>query len=145
MKVNFSFWQKWLYLTAIALIALGVIITFLNQTVAFDFFNSNINIVFFQNANTQLSNDFQQWIYALLGATLIGWGITNIFVIRHAFKNKEKWAWQALLLSTTAWFILDTAASLHFKATFNAAFNTIIYALIVIPLIYTRKEFYLKD
>jgi hypothetical protein len=39
------------------------------------------------------------------------------------------------------WYLIDTPISLYFGVVFNAVFNTILLALMVPPLVFTRRHF----
>ena len=39
------------------------------------------------------------------------------------------------------WFVLDTGLSIFYKVYFNVAFNIPLLALIMLPLVFTQKEF----
>jgi len=140
---NFSFWQKWLFAVGLLLAVFGLALAFFNQAPFFDFlFNNQINPVFWTDG--QIAPEtirFQQWIYGVLGATIAGWGVTVAFLARHPFRNKERWAWNAIALGVTLWFITDTAISLYFRVYFNAAFNGVVFLAVVIPLALSRKYF----
>ena len=80
-------------------------------------------------------------MYGVLGATLAGWGVFVAFIAHYSFKKKEKWAWNCILAGPLLWFVVDTAISLNFKVYFNAAFNTALFAAVVLPLWFSRKHF----
>ena len=52
-----------------------------------------------------------------------GWGIFLTFITHYSFRNREKWAWNCILVGTLAWFILDTSLSLYHKVYINALSN----------------------
>jgi hypothetical protein len=140
---RFNFWYKWLLIVSAIMIALGMFITFCNQTSLFYyFFNKHINFTFWGNGliPTDLLK-FQSWIYSVLGATLIGWGIFLLFIIHYSFKRKQKWAWTCILFGICFWYTFDTTISISFAVYFNVAFNTILFIAIILPLFFTRKYF----
>lgn len=144
---NFLFWQKWLFAVGLLLAAFGLALAFFNQTPLFDYlFNAPINPVFhfYENATTWSQDEmmFQQWIYGVLGATISGWGICVAFVARYPFRKKERWAWNALALGITVWFITDTLLSLAFHVYFNAAFNVVVFLAVALPLAFSQKFFF---
>jgi len=125
------------------MIALGMFIAFCNQTSLFYyFFNKHINFTFW--GNEQISTDllkFQSWIYSVLGATLIGWGVFLLFIIFNAYQKKQKWSWTCILIGICSWYVVDTTISISFEVYFNAVFNTILFIAIIMPLFFTRKYF----
>lgn len=143
---SFWFWHKWLFATGLLVTIFGLGLTFFNQGAFFDFLlNRQINPVFFPDG--QVSPEivrFQQWIYAVLGATISGWGISIIFLTYYPFRSQDRWAWNAIALGVTVWYILDTTLSLYFRVVFNAAFNSILFIALWLPLVLTRKHFISK-
>jgi hypothetical protein len=97
---TFKLWQTWLFVVSLAITVFGIVLAFFNQTAVFDLlFNNHINPAFW--AATPISPDvklFQQWIYGVLGAMCIGWGVFMAFVAHHPFRAKEKWAWNCFAL-----------------------------------------------
>jgi len=45
------------------------------------------------------------------------------------------------LLGLSLWYVIDTVISLCFSVVFNAVFNTAIFILAMLPLLFTRREF----
>jgi hypothetical protein len=135
---SFSFWQKWLLVVSILIAGLGVFII-IGSFLGGD--NSQIDPEFLQRYHVITFEAFRLWIFAVLGATLAGWGVCLIFIAHYPFKRKELWAWNCLVAGILVWYVLDTFASLYFKVYFNAIFNTILLGLSILPLIFTRKHF----
>lgn len=140
---QFTFWRKWLFGLGMFMVVFGIATAFLNQTELFDIlFNNQINSIFFPEGGTppQISA-FQQWVYGVLGATVIGWGVFIVFIVYYPFRNRERWVWYCLAVGVTCWFIIDTAISVYFMVFFNAAFNILLFILVVLPLIFTWRYF----
>ena len=140
---SFSFWQKWLLVVALLLTAFGLALALFNQALVFDIlFNNQVNPVFWpsQEITPQIAK-FQQWVYGVLGATVAGWGIFTACLAHYPFRNKERWAWNAIALGITVWFIADTSLSLYFQVNINAAFNALVFAAVLLPLLFTRQAF----
>lgn len=136
------FWQRWLFVLGLAITAFGVLLALFSGTPLFDLFNRQINPVFWNTLEgVTAARDFQGWAYGVLGATMAGWGVFITFIAHIPFKRKEKWAWDCLLAGVLLWFIIDTAMSLHFKVYFNAVFNTALLVVVMVPLVFSRKDF----
>ena len=73
---------------------------------------------------------------------MAGWGVFMVFLARYPFQQRERWSWICFLLGLLLWYVLDTGISLYYGVAFNAIFNTAILVLALIPLAYTRKEFW---
>ncbi|MBI2197847.1 MAG: hypothetical protein HYU42_04505 [Candidatus Rokubacteria bacterium] len=140
---NFLFWQKWLFGIGSLLTVFGLALTCFNQTPVFDaLFNNQITPVFWPaHEITPQIIRFQQWICGVLGATIAGWGIFTVFLAHYPFRNKERWARNAIALGITVWFVTDTSLSVYFLAMFNAAFKTVVFVAVLLPLLFTRHEF----
>ena len=137
---NHFFWQKWLFAVGLLLAAFGLALAFFNQTPFFDFlFNAQINLVFWPDGQvTPEAVMFQQWIYSVLGATIAGWGICVALLAYYPFRNREIWAWNAIVLGVTVWYVVDTGLSLYFRVIFNVIFNTVLFIAVWLPLAFTR-------
>lgn len=140
---SFSFWQRWLLVVSLVIVAFGLLLALFNQTPVFDFlFNNQINPVFWGTEPLAAQAVmFQKWIYGVLGATVTGWGVAIAFIAHHPFRRKERWAWNCLATGMLVWFIADTSISLYFKVVFNAAFNILLLVAIFLPLLFTRRYF----
>jgi hypothetical protein len=113
---------------------------FFNATIVFAFFNSQINPVFWgPNPVCVGAQAFQAWIYGAWGGTVVGWGVSMIFVAYYPFASQERWAWNCVLVSVLIWFIIDTGISWWFNVLVNVGLNTVIIILVIIPLIFTRN------
>ena len=138
----FSFWQRWLFVVGILIAVFGILMTFLGGTSLFDVFNRQIDPVFWgSNVVEESARGFQGWIYGVWGATIAGWGIFVAFIAHYPFRNRERWAWNCLVAGILVWFVLDTSLSIFHKVYFNAAFNTALLLLAMLPIILTRKYF----
>ncbi|MEW5828497.1 MAG: hypothetical protein AB1846_06360 [Chloroflexota bacterium] len=139
---RFSFWQRWLFTFSLIVVAFGMGMALLNRTSLFAFFDSQVNPAFWgANPLPAGANEFIGWVYGVLGATMAGWGAVLAFIARVPFRSRERWAWNAVALGLSLWYLTDTAISLYFGVVFNAAFNTLVFILAVLPLIFTRREF----
>jgi len=139
---KFSFWQRWLQYCGILITLFGISIAFLNSTPLFYFFDLSIDPVFWKN--TIIPENFilfKQWIYGVLGATMSGWGFFLSFIARFAFKKKEIWSWYCLSSGLIIWFIIDTYLSVVYCVFFNVIFNTILFIVISLPIIFSKKYF----
>jgi hypothetical protein len=139
---TFSFWQRWLFVVSFIIAVFGIAMALLNGTVVFDLFNNQIDPVFWDAGGIpDAAMQFQQWIYGVLGATVAGWGVFLTFIAYYPFRARERWAWNCMVAGLLLWYLIDTPISLYFGVVFNAVFNTILLALMVPPLVFTRRHF----
>jgi hypothetical protein len=136
---HFNFWQKWLLVMSILLVLMGLsfpFCSFLNIEITY------INSVFWEDGNVPTEvKTFQAWIYGVYGAMATAFGLFIYFVANNSFKGRQKWAWNCLAICISVWFVIDTFFSIYFEAYTNAFNNVILYMLLMVPLLFTRKEF----
>lgn len=89
---------------------------------------------FWPDGPDDVTRRFQTFAYSVTFATMAGWGIVGAFIAANALANRESWAWWALVTSLVVWYPLDTGRSLHHGVRVNAVGNTILLALVAIPL-----------
>jgi len=143
---KFNFWQMWLFIVSLLLIVFGLLMAFFNQSAVMDFIlNDFVNQVFWKSKIPVEVSKFQSFIYAVLGATICGWGILQVFIVRYPFKEKEYWSWKALTMGIIIWFVIDTGFSAYLNVAINVLLNSVIFLLIVIPLLFTKKYFLIKN
>jgi hypothetical protein len=139
---KFSFWLRWLLVIGMIICVFGIVMAFLSGTVLFKPLNSQINPVFWGTKDVDSAvKEYQQWIMGVLGATMASWGIFVLFITHYPFRNKEKWSWNCLIAGLLVWFFIDSSISLYFLVYFNAIFNAILFVLVMLPLVFTRKYF----
>lgn len=140
--LKFSFWQRWLFVVSIIIAAAGVLMTLFSGSALFDLLNQQINPTFWGTASPgEHAAKFQQFVYGILGATMAGWAIIIAFIARYPFHNKEKWASDGLLVGMLVWYVLDTGLSAYHAVYVNAIANTAFLLLVLLPVVFTRKEF----
>jgi hypothetical protein len=141
---SFRFWQKWIFWASLIIITFGVFLAFLNGTFLFSWMNDGINSPFWPDANlmTPAIRQYQQFSTGLLGSLMASWGLTFLFISHFAFQRKEEWAWNCLAASVGLWFLMDESLSLFYRVYFNALANLGFLALLAIPLLFIRKNFF---
>ena len=138
---NFPFWQRWLLAVGIAVAGFGLLMAFAAGTPLFDIFNRQIDPVFWTGTVDGAARQFQHWLYGIWGATIAGWGIVLVYIVHYPFAKKERWAWECVAVGLVVWYILDTFLSIYYGVLFNVAFNSLLLAAAVPPLMMTRRAF----
>ncbi len=137
---RFNFWHRWLIVLSIMLIVFGVISLF---PALFNTEFSYVNSAFWESGSTpDIVKVFYNWIFGVYAAIGLSWAVFILFILVYPFKKKEKWAWYCLLTCFSIWFFIDTFVSLAFEFYINAINNCIFYALLLVPLLLTKKEFF---
>lgn len=140
---KFHFWQKWLTYANVMTIIVGLLAAFAGNSIFFNIHNSYTQEVFF--AGEPIQEDvlmLKNWLFGIIGATIVGYHILMIMISENAFKRKEPWAYKSLWYGLLSWFLIDTSISLFYGAIHNVVMINLVALLIIgIPLIMTRKEF----
>ena len=84
---------------------------------------------------------YHHWAMAVIGSTTAGWAVTNLWILRYAFRPGARWAHHALLSGLLTWAVLDLAVSLQLGAYVEAAFVLSAALLALVPLVATRGQF----
>lgn len=140
---RFRFWQKWLTYANVMTIGVGLLVAFAGNSLFFEIHNSYTKEVFligdeFEQNILELKN----WLFGIIGATIVGFHVLMIMISENSFKNKERWAYKAMCYGLLSWFIIDSVISVYYGAIYNVLLiNIVALALIGTPLIMTRKEF----
>lgn len=142
MMKMFLFWQRWLLAVGVLIAVFGLVMALLNGTSIFDLFNDRIDPVFWGTEELDSAAvTFQRWVYGAWGATVSGWGIFIGFIAHYAYRDREIWARNCLVLGLGLWFVVDTAISVYYSVNFNSIFNIILMLLVALPLVFTWKSF----
>jgi hypothetical protein len=135
-------WWYWLIFVTCSVIvfSLGMVIApNLVQERLFD-------AMFFSSAQMQsiLSNAAVSYIlftYRVLGAVMIGWMISLLFILVGSFRRGQREGWYAITGSIAVWFLLDSGFSILVGYWQNAVFNVIFFVLFIIPLAAISNRF----
>ena len=140
---QFNFWQKWLTYANIMTVIVGLLVAFAGNSFVFDIHNTYTKAVFFDGqAFPKELLYFKNWLFGIIGGTIVGFHILIIFISENAFKKREKWAYQAMWFGLLSWFFIDSSLSIFYGAIHNVILiNIVALVLIGIPLVMTRKAF----
>ena len=140
---KFNFWQVWLTYANVLTICVGILVAFAGNSYVFDLHNGYTKDVFF-NGN-EFDTDvlrLKNWLFGIIGGTIVGFHILMVFISENAFKKREFWAYKAMWLGLLSWFIIDRSISIYYGAVHNVIMiNLVALCLIGLPLIMTRKAF----
>ena len=132
----FKTWHRMMMLMADVVILYGLAMLFFGTSGLFAPINDPINATFFGTAQPPAEMlAYQDFIYGLIGAMTVGWGLLLFFVAWKPFGNREPWAWWAIVISVDVWFVIDTWVALSFGAPVLVIANLPLIALIAVPLI----------
>jgi hypothetical protein len=135
-------WWYWLIF-----VTCSVIVFSLGMVIAPQFVQEKLfDVMFFPSAQmkTVLSNSAVSYIlftYRVLGAVMVGWMISLLFILAGLFRQKQRDGWYAITGSTVVWFLLDSGVSISVGYWQNAVFNVVFFVLFIIPLAATFHRF----
>ena len=140
---QFNFWQKWLTYANAMTVMVGLLVAFAGNSFFFDLHNHYTKEVFFQgNEPHPEVLKLKNWLFGIIGGTIVGFHLLMIMISENAFKRKEKWAYQAMWIGMLSWFLIDSGLSFYYGAIHNILIiNIVALVLIGLPLVMTRKEF----
>lgn len=140
---RFNFWQKWLTYANVFTIGVGLLVAFAGNSLFFELHNSYTKEVFLIGNEFEPNIlDFKNWLFGIIGGTIVGFHILMVMISENSFKKKELWAFKAMWYGLASWFIIDTGISIYYGAIHNVVIiNIAALVLIGTPLVMTRKEF----
>lgn len=140
---RFNFWQKWLTYANTLTIIVGVLVAFAGNSIFFESHNYYTEKVFFNASELEPEVlKLKNWLFGIIGATIIGFHVLMVMISENAFKNREPWAYKAMWYGLLSWFAIDSGVSFYYGAIHNIILiNLVALILIGLPLIMTRKVF----
>ena len=141
--MDFRFWQRWLSVAGILLVLFGISLAFFNRSPVFDFLiNNQVDSVFWgsKQVNPDITH-FQGFVYGVLGATMAGWGVAVFYLGAFPFRDRQRWAWNAVALSILLWYLVDSGISILYGVYFNVVLNSAFLFIFALPLLFTRRYF----
>jgi len=137
-------WRYWLMTATIALMGFGMV------TIAFPVLTKQaFSFLIFGNASvtdrfgTEASR-YLSFVYGVLGATIVGWGLTILLVIKGPFSEGKRIGWLIIAVPLLVWFVLDSGYSLFSGYASNIVLNAGLLVLFAVPLVATFGYFF-KD
>lgn len=143
---QFNFWQKWLTYANVMTVMVGLLVAFAGNSFFFDLHNHYTEEVFFQGDSFDPAVlNLKNWLFGIIGGTIVGFHLLMITISENAFKRKEKWAYQAMWIGMLSWFLIDSGLSFYYGAIHNILLiNIVALVLIGLPLVMMRKEFVVR-
>ncbi|MEM9986670.1 MAG: hypothetical protein AAF804_16385 [Bacteroidota bacterium] len=143
---RFLFWQKWLNWSNVIAVMVGLWVAFAGNSIFFEYHNAQSADVFFGGVAFQgqvLS--FKNWLFGIIGGTIVGFHLLMIMISEYAFKRGERWAYLAMWLGLASWFVIDSGLSLFYGAIHNLILiNLPAFLMIATPLLMIYPMFFGK-
>jgi hypothetical protein len=84
--------------------------------------------------------DYVRLAHAVMGASIVGWFLLLLWVVRTQLARGVPGSWQAVAGSVAAWYVLDTSFSLLSGFWQNAVLNTGLLLLLLPGLVLSRPS-----
>lgn len=137
----FTLWYRWLLVVYTVFVLFGLAFAVGSGTGLFAPLVDQINTHFWGSAAlSPEAAKFQLFAYGIAGSLTAAFGEICWFVTRYAIAKREMWAWNALAASIVLWYVIDSGISAYTGAMINVLSNTLLAALVVIPLIGIRRH-----
>ena len=142
-KPRFTFWQKWLTYANVITIIVGLLVAFAGNSIVFKIHNDYTKDIFFNTDEFPSAVlDLKNWLFGIIGGTIVGFHTLMVMISENSFKNKEPWSYRAMWFGLLSWFCIDSGISMYYGAIHNVIIiNLVALVLVGLPLIMTRKEF----
>jgi hypothetical protein len=137
-----SFWRNWLLVATAGFGVFGVdMMLFQNLLDSYLwnpllFSKSHLHETF----SPEIKN-FVHFVFGVLGAVCAGWGAMMYYHVKNNFMTRDIRAWNALAVSLSLWFVLDSSFSISMGYWQNAALNADLALIFAIPMLASRKYF----
>lgn len=137
----FRFWRGWLILAAGSQIPFGLGLAFpgLDRVLPF-YHRAMCRALWGAETVPDAARVLHDWLLAVLGATLAGWGLLLAWIAWVPLGRRERWAWNAAAASLAIWFLPDTAMSAFHGVWPNVWFNLAALVALGLPLAALRRE-----
>ena len=144
---RFHFWQKCLTWANVMATLIGVLVAFAGNSLLFELHNEYTIDVFFQGQGFSPEVlSLKNWLFGIIGGTIVGFHLLMIFISEYAYKRREPWAFWAMGTGLLSWFLIDSAISWYYGALHNIILiNLVALVLIGLPLLMTREVFVQKS
>ena len=144
---SFLFWQKWLFYTSVVFAIAGIAFALLGNTFLFQPYNKMLAKKFWHSTEFPAeAGQFRTFIYAPLGATIACCYILLASIARYPFKNKQRWARNAIIIAFSMWATIDSGVCIYFGVYPQVyLINFFSITIKALPIIFTWKHFTQED
>jgi hypothetical protein len=140
---KFKFWTGWLFWANVMTVGVGLLVAFAGNSFVFDMHNDATREVYFGGgAFPPGVLEMKNWLFGVIGGTIVGFHLLMIFIVKFAFANRERWAWWSMWAGLLGWFVVDSSVSAYWGAWHNVTLiNLVALVFIGLPLIMTGGAF----
>ena len=145
--MTFLFWQRLLMIATLGGILFGLFLPLLSTIDAVaGGYNHHLSNAFFHGA--PLSEEMKRynlWVWAMLGAVIMAWGITLFMLACYPFARREPWSWISIASSLGVAFVMNVGVSLYFGFYAEGVLVLGWFLPVAIPLACTYKAFFHQE
>lgn len=139
MRKPSTFWVNWLLVVSLGVAVFGVLLVVAPSLARWGF-----SLMVFGDGRRMDQFDetalhYISLAHAVLGAVMVGWGLSLAFVVRGLLAEGSDLGWRIIAISVAVWFALDTGYSLWSGFWQNSILNLALLALFAVPLVATYK------
>jgi hypothetical protein len=138
----FEFFRLWLIVLCAAFALGGTALAILSGTRALAFMDKMMEHVSPAATRERGADQLLNWMSAVAGSVMAGWGLTLLILVANAYSTREAWVWWSIAGGLALWYPLDTARSIYARVYLNAVGNTVLLIAAAIPLLATFGEFH---
>lgn len=140
---HFIFWTRWLFWANVMAVGVGILCAFFGNSWVFGFHNTGTQVVFFKGIPyTPEVLQLKNWLFGIIGGTIVGFHVLMLFIIHYAFRQQQTWAYMALWAGLLSWFVIDSGITAYYGAWHNLfGINLVALILIGLPLLATKNYF----
>lgn len=141
---SFRFWVNYLRIVSIIFAAMGLMWAVLGSFDPLGIYDARMAQTFFaQDALPADAKKVFSFALAPFGMTALGYFVLQYFIATYAFAKRERWAFVAITLAFSIWFIGETILSLQHGAVFNVLLANVPSLISMLPIfIFTPKYFF---
>lgn len=131
-------WDTALLWVVVVVGSIGALMVLARRTTARAF-----ELLVFGGAESVVSDgaeDYVSFVYAVLGAVMIGWMTALAPIVRGPLRRREPWAWSTVTTSLVVWFAIDSTISVTAGFAENALLNLAFVTAFAVPLAMIRPH-----
>ena len=142
MNLSFDWWIGYFKIVSIFLFLLGVFWAVSGSFDPLGIWDAQFAKAFYEQSTLPLDvNKAKAFILAPFGATSAAYFLLQYFIIKNTFRDKEKWAYNAILIGFVFWFILDSVLCFYHGALFNVLLANLPCLALMSPLFFLKNNF----
>lgn len=132
-----AYWMTWLKLWCGLVMGFGLLI----MTTAFAATDGlAVSLIDLLNGSDPIvMTEPLRFAFALMGVVSLGWGMTLLVTFRavHLLGPQGRPVWRAITAVVVAWYLIDSSLSVATGFALNAASNTLLLVLYLVPMLRT--------